>query len=363
MKRAVLFIFVLLAGSCGNEASESTTGKSGVEVLLAQTIEELTAEADFSGVVLVANRGKLLFRQSFDPSGINREVPVTTDSKFAIASMTKSFTAVLTLQLVEEGRLSLDDTIATYLPDYSADYADRVTVRQLLQNRSGIPHYVSIPGWFDNAFKKTLTQQSLLDMAASLPLEFEPGSDYLYSNVNFYLLGLIIEKVSGKPYEAVLSEHIIKPIGLSDTGQIYEADPIPGLVKDYLRNDDGSYEPIPVLNPMLFRATASQYSTADDLYHWSTALMEDELLSAESEAVMLDPDTPMGWTVGEWPIEDGATMPFYTYNGELIGYTSMLTQFPDRKGTIIILNNNNAGYSQLSRMTMEIASLLYGGIE
>tara|TARA_R110001599_G_scaffold45693_1_gene134957 strand:+ start:250 stop:1341 length:1092 start_codon:yes stop_codon:yes gene_type:complete len=363
MKYIGFFVCLLAAASCAKGAAQTDSGETGQVALLEQAIEDATSEAGFSGVVLVADQGNLLFVKAFDPSGINQAVPVAEDSRFAIASMTKSFTAVLALRLVEQGRLSLEGSIKAYLPDYPADYADQVTIRQLLQNRSGIPHYVSIPGWFDNDFKRALTKESLLDVVSRLPLAFEPGSDYLYSNVNYYLLGLILEKVTGEPYETVLSDSILQPVGLSDTGQIYEEAPIPGLVDNYLRNDDGTYEPIPVVNPKLFRATASQYATASDLYRWSDALMGDALLSEESKSVMWAPEAPMAWTVSNWPTKEGEDMPFHTYNGELIGYTSMLTQFPDTAGTIIILNNNNAGYGQLSGMTVEIASHLYGSAE
>ena len=363
MRRIFLFMCLLFAAGCAKDSVGAGGDEAMQAVPLAQLIGDLAAGADFSGVVLVAEKGEPLFLEAFDPPGLNEGVPVSTGSGFAIASMTKSFTAVLVLQLVEEGRLSLDDTIVTHLPSYKADYAGRVTVRQMLQNRSGIPHYISIPGWFDNDFKRGLTQESLLETVSDLPLAFEPGSDYLYSNTNYYLLGLIIEAVTGKPYEAVLSERIIDPVGLSDTGQIYEPAPIPGLVNDYLREGDGTYHPVPVVNPILFRATASQYSTARGLLRWSDALMEDDLLSMQSKAAMLAPEAPMAWTVGSWPVEEGGTMPFYTYNGQLIGYTSMLTQFPEVGGTIILLNNNNAGYDRLSGMTVAIAARLYGGAE
>ena len=100
------------------------------------------------------------------------------------------------MQLVEEGKLSLDDTLEQHLPDYDVDYSDRVTIRHLLQNRSGIPHTISIPGWFDNDFKSSLTDDAYLEAMAALPLSFEPDADYLYSNINYYLLGLIIDKVA-----------------------------------------------------------------------------------------------------------------------------------------------------------------------
>lgn len=364
MKQILVALSLLLASACASAPVEPEPAPAPSLQLpeLAPIVDAWAAEAEFSGVVMVADQGAPVLLQAYDPADLNREVPVGTDTKFAIASMTKSFTALLVLQLAEEGKVSLDDTIADWLPGYAADYAQVVTIRQMLQNRSGIPHYISIPGWFDNDVKRAFTGDSLLSAASQLPLAFEPGADYLYSNVNYYLLGRVIERATGRPYEAVLSERVLAPLGLSQTGQIYEAAPIPGLAANYLRNEDTTFEQIPVVNPALFQATASQYSTASDILIWSEALMGTDLLSDEGKAILLDPDTPMAWTVGAWPTEDGATMPLHTYNGQLIGYTSMLTQFPDRKGTIIILNNNNAGYEALSALTVEIAAQLYGGM-
>ncbi len=352
---------VLLVASCSDRAvSQDHAETKSQNEGLHEAVSRFASDNAFSGVILVANQERVLLERAFDQPGINQEVAIKPSTKFAIASMTKSFTAVLTLQLVEADRLSLDDVLKTHLPEYSADYSDQVTVRQLLQNRSGIPHYVDMPGWFDNDYKRSLTKETLLEAVAVLPLKFEPGTDYYYSNMNFYLLGLIIEKVTGDPYETLLKNRILAPLELNSTGQIYEAAPIEKLVQNYLREDDGSLTMIPVTNPILFRATASMYSTSQDLFKWSAALRDETLLTNESKAILFDREAPLAWKVGAIPLDESTLLQVITYNGELLGFTSMITLISGQNGIIIILNNNNAGYAALSTITFEIASQLYG---
>ena len=355
---AVVTSFHLI--SCGEVSDRSSVSapdaapSAGLEAVIDGAIKE----SNFSGVMLVADHGDVIFKKTYDPEGLNVAAAIEIDSKFAIASLTKTFSATLILILQEEGDLSLDDTIADHLPGFNAAYANDVTVRQLLQNRSGIPHYIDIDGWFDNDWKREQSRDSFLQEIASLQLTFEPGSDYLYSNSNYYILGLIAERTTGKPYETLLAESILTPLGLEDTGQLYETD-IDGLTQNLLSNDSGDYDEIPIVNPALMRATASQYSTARDLLDWSNALMGDGLLSAQSKTIMLDPEAPMAWTVGAAPISGNDPVQLHTYNGRLIGYTSMLTQFPSRESTIIILSNNGTDYETLSSLTLIIASELY----
>ncbi|NOX71053.1 MAG: serine hydrolase [Gammaproteobacteria bacterium] len=358
---AWILAFTLLAASCSDQTvPQHRADTKPQNERLHDAVSRLASDNAFSGVILVADQGQILLQRAFDHSGINQALAIEPDTKFAIASLTKSFTAVLALQVIESGLLSLDDVLQTQLPEYSASYSDQVTIRQLLQNRSGIPHYIDIPGWFDNDYKKSLTQETLLEAVAALPLKFKPGTNYHYSNMNFYLLGLIVEKVTGVSYEDGLKNRILAPLDLNSTGQIYESGLIENLAQNYLREDDGSLSPIPVTNPILFRATASQYSTSRDLYRWSTALRDETLLTNESKAILYDREAPMAWTVGAVSLDGDALLQVITYNGELIGYTSMITLLPDQNGVVIILNNNNAGYDALSTMTIEIASQLYG---
>ena len=361
VKKAVLIALAFAAAalaSCAKPESVRPEGAAPEDMSLEEIVSALADEADLSGVVLVASGEDIVLERAYTPATLQGAAPVGTDSRFAIASMTKSFTAVLALRLVDAGELSLDDTLAARLPEYAADYADRVTVRHLLQNRSGIAHYIDLPGWFDNDVKRSLTPDALLRALAALPLKFEPGTEYLYSNANYYLLGLMIEKAAGAPYEAVLAAHILEPLALNDTGQIYEA-AAATLTPAFRREENGAYAPASIVNPALFRATGSQFSTARDLHAWSRAVARGDLLSTDSMAVMLAPDAPMAWTVGALSLRDGAAVEFYGYNGELNGYTSMIKLFPEHDGVVVILNNNNAGYDALLAMTRAIASTLY----
>ncbi|MEM7054171.1 MAG: serine hydrolase domain-containing protein [Pseudomonadota bacterium] len=341
-------------------ADQATTQPEIPQSALQELVSTRLAAANFSGVVLVADNDKIILEQAhYSPSLTEGDV-IEPNSRFAIASMTKSFTTILVLELAEQGLLSLDDTLKAHLADYPADYAERITIRQLLQNRSGIPHYVDLPGWFDTEYKQSLSLEGLVSAIASLPLKFEPGSDYLYSSANCFLLGLIIEAVTGKSYEAVLSETILTPLELNDTGQIYAEAIEPAVVQNFLQEEDNAYVHIPIINPKLHRATASMYSTASDLFRWHQALWDDTLLSSDSQAEMFDRSGPMGWDVLAAPLENGETLPIQTYNGEMAGYTSMITRFPDRRGVVIILNNNNSGYNTLAILTLDIAAKLYG---
>lgn len=356
---SLFFSFLLV--TCTDQAS----AKQPLPVIQAEApdlesqVSAMVDENRFTGVVLAVRGDQTILERHYSLEDPAHPISINPDSRFAIGSITKTFTAVLTLQLIESGKLGLDDTLQTHLPSYTADYSERITIRHLLQNRSGIPHYIDLPGWFDNDYKRTLTQDVLLSAIAALPLKFEPGSDYLYSNANYYLLGLIIEKIEGAPYDRALENRILSPLGLDDTGQIYEPPPITGLVQNYLRENDGSLKSIPIVNPQVFRATGSQYSNANDLLRWAASFQAETLLTAESKALMLAPDAPMAWDVLEAPINDGETMQLITYNGELAGYTSIITLFPEHDGIIIILNNNNAGYAALATMTLAIASQMF----
>lgn len=315
---------------------------------------------NFSGVILVADQNEIIFEQAFNQASLGDSYRVDLDSQFPVASITKSFTAILVLQFAERDLLDLDDPIAVHLPQFAAPYAERVTVRDLLQNRSGLPNYTELPGWFDASYKRSLSPDVLLSEIASLPLKFEPGADYLYSNANFYLLGRIVEEVAEKPYATILSDNILVPLDLQQTGQIFGAQKSSSIAKNAVREDGGSYTHLPIINPRIFNATASISTTARDLFRWQASLRDDTLLQAEMKSLLFDPNRPMGWTVGEVPISAAEELLIQTYNGELLGYTSMVTRFPEHDGAVIILNNNNAGYDVLAELTIKIATELYG---
>ncbi|MEO0425630.1 MAG: serine hydrolase domain-containing protein [Pseudomonadota bacterium] len=352
----LIITFLALASSYAEERSPASTAEPYAP--LVEHLSALVREQNLSGVVLITTDGQPVYEQAFNLDPLRAHYEIRTDTAFTIASITKSFTATLVLDQVSLGRLALDKPISAYLPTFDASYADAVSVRQLLQNRSGIPHYTDIPGWFDPAVKGKFTPESFLAQIASLALKFPPGEDYYYSNANYYLLGLILEAATGERYEALLEERILEPLGLEHTGQIYLAE-ANTVAPTYLRDGD-AYERIQLHNTVLFRATASQYATAADLATFGNALVTGSLLNDEMLDVLLDEDHPMGFTVSATPVAD-VEVKVITYNGELAGTTTMLTMFP--QGTVVILSNNNTPYATLVRLTLDIAELALSGTE
>ena len=324
----------------------------------ADALAELLDELEFSGTLLVAKGGDTLLREAVNSAPIDDVQVVQTDTRFAIASMTKSFTAALVLKLVDEGKFDLDQTLGELLPDFDVAYSDEVTLRHLLQNRSGIPHYIDIPGWFETDVKRAFTDESFMETLQGLELKFPPGRDYLYSNVNYYLLALIIDRYAGMPYEAYLHVQILDPLGMFATSQLYQQ--TDGLAVNYLRSGDGSYEIIPIVNPVLFRGTASMLSTLDDLQAWGQAVIDGEVYSEAAQREAFNADTPMAWELGTLPLSEEQAVDVVYYNGRLIGYLSLIMLVPEEDGVIVILNNNTVGYENMIGLAATLAAQNFG---
>jgi len=363
MKQSLIAALAAALLACGCTAERPTPDTPAAthraEAANTDALSTLLDELAFSGTLLVSKGDDILLREAVNASPIADAVDVTPETRFPIASMTKSFTAALVLKLVDEGKLGLDQTLAELLPEFDVPYAGEVTLRQLLQNRSGIPHYIDIPGWFDNDVKRAFTDASFMEALEGLDLKFAPGSDYLYSNVNYYLLALIIDRYSGMDYETCLQTQILGPLGMTATGQLYRD--TDGLAVNYLKNDDRTYEAIPVVNPVLFRGTASMVSTADDLNAWGHAVIDGEIYSDAAAAEAFNADTPMAWSVADLPVTDDQSVGVTYYNGRLIGYLSLIMLVPEENGVIVILNNNTAGYENMIGLAATLAAEHFGG--
>src|SRR5215813_15314180 len=172
----------------------------------------------FNGAVLVADEGKVVYQKGVGLANMEWEIPNAPDTKFRLGSITKQFTATLIMQLVEQGKIKLDGKLSDYLPDYRKDTGEKVTIHHLLTHTSGVPSYTSQPGFFENVSRNPYKVDEFVKKYASGNLEFEPGSKYTYNNSGYFLLGAIIEHVTGKPYEQVLKENIFDPAGMKNTG-------------------------------------------------------------------------------------------------------------------------------------------------
>ncbi len=253
----------------------------------------------FNGTALVAENGKIIYKSAFGMANMEWAIPNTPDTKFRLASITKQFTAALTLQLVEQGKLKIDGKITDYLPDYRKDVGDKVTIHHLLTHTSGIPSYTSQPGFFENVSRNPYKVADFVKKYTSGELEFEPGSKYSYNNSGYFLLGAIIEKVTGKTYEQALKEYILDPAGMKNSGYDRHDTLISKRAAAYAKTENG-YNNAAYLDMSIPYAAGSLYSTVDDLYLWDQALYADKLLSAASKELMYKPfldNYAYGWNV------------------------------------------------------------------
>ena len=198
------------------------TANSSFAQQTATQIDELMKKyydyGQFNGAILVAEKGKVVYAKGLGLANMEWSMPNQPDTKFRIGSITKQFTATLILQLVEEGKLKLDGKITDYLTDYRKDTGDRVTIHHLLNHTSGIPSYTSRPDFRTAIMRNPYKITDFVKQLTSGDLEFEPGSKFSYNNSGYVLLGAIIEKVTGKSYETVLTERILKPLGMTNSG-------------------------------------------------------------------------------------------------------------------------------------------------
>ena len=330
----------------------------------AAKIDELMAQYhknnQFNGTVLVAEGGKVIYKKGFGFANIEWELPNTPDTRFRIGSITKQFTATLILQLVEQGKIKLDSKLTDYLTDYRKDTGDRVTVHHLLNHTSGIPSYTSRPGFFQEVSRDPYSVADFVKKHASGDLEFEPGAKFVYNNSGYFLLGAIIEKVTGKPYDQVLKENILDPLGMKDTGYDRHDTIIKKRASGYQKNPRGIIN-APYLDMSLPYAAGSLYSTVEDLYIWDQALYTDKLISAKSKELMYTPalqNYAYGWIVRKVPMgENNGTKTVIAHGGGINGFNTVITRLVDDKHLIVLLNNT--GGARLDEMDRAIRNILY----
>ena len=227
----------------------------------------------FSGSVLVAINDSIVFNRGYGYANYEWNEPNTSDTKFNIGSITKQFTTVMILQLEQEGKLKQDDFISKYLPDYRKDIGGKVTINHLLRHTSGIPCYLRdykrkpeddllFPFPDGNQF----TKEYLITNYMSGDLLFEPGTEYRYSNTNFYLLNLIMEKITGKTYKENLQERILDPLGMKNSGLLDNFTVIDQLADGYVNTPTGIIKPRIAVIPMHYRTETAKFlpNTVDD---------------------------------------------------------------------------------------------------
>ena len=345
-----LLIVILQSGAFAQQTAKTKAAR----------IDEVMSLANkyrlFNGAVLVAENGKVIYKKGVGLANMEWNIPNTPETKFRLGSITKQFTATLILQLVDQGKIKLDGKISDYLPDYRKDIGEKVTVHQLLNHTSGIPSYTGQPGFFQEVSRNPFKVDDFVKKYASKDLEFEPGSKFSYNNSGYFLLGAIIEKVTGKSYEQALKENVFEPLGMKNSGYDHFNTLIEKRATGYQKTPNG-YNNAPYLDMSIPYAAGSLYSTVEDLYLWDQALYTDRVLPEQTRQVMFKPhlsNYAYGWSVRNARFD--AKIPVITHNGGINGFSTTIIRFPAEKHLIVMLDNSGQGLDGLSE---ELAKILY----
>jgi len=316
---------------------------------LSTFVERDARQRGLSGIVLIRRDGGKTILRSFGLADRAFAVPVRSDTRFRVASITKLFTATMVMMLAEEGKLALDQPVKRYLPNLQGG-AREVTVRQLLNHTSGIAQYDRVAS-LEQAltegvpnYQRPMTADAMLRACCAGPLVAKPGSQFDYNNADYLLLGRIIERLDERPFETALKERVLRPLDLRDSGIARHAEIIERLAPTYfLRPDTKRW-----MNdlPMYFEnsdAAGAMYSTPQDVARFAEALFGERLLKAASLQQMLVPGRD-DYGFGLWSYSfkrGGRSRRVAKRPGSIMGANAVLYRLLDERVTIIILANSN----------------------
>jgi CubicO group peptidase (beta-lactamase class C family) len=333
---------------------------------LNRLLEEYNKLNKFNGTVLVAKGGKVLLKRGLGYASLEWKIPNNPETKLGIGSITKTFTAVLIMQLVDEGRLSLRTKLSEALPWYRKDVGDKVTIRHLLNHTSGIPNYFTLFGGAVGFAKgigiDPVNKEEFARKYCQGDLEFEPGSKWAYNNSGYFLLGLIVERYAAAPYHVVLQKKVFDKTGMTRSGDLApdQRTIVEGMASGYVKSEKGLQKEN-FWNLSTSFAAGSMYSTVEDLLHFDQALYGSLLVSDESKKEMFTPGANSwgcGWELRQAPVGyNNQTLAIQTHEGFLFSWHSRIYRIPQDMVTVIILSNT--GDSPLEQMFKGVTDVLY----
>jgi CubicO group peptidase (beta-lactamase class C family) len=322
---------------------------------LEKYMKRYTTFTDFGGAALVMKGDKVLLRKAYGLADREWGVANTVDTRFRIASISKPFTAVAILKLVEQNKLSLDDTLEKFLPGFQG--GDKITVHMLLTHRSGLPRGHDM----DVATEMTMTKEKALEIISKKPLAYEPGTKTGYSNTGYLLLSYIIEKVTGESFESFMQKSVFQPAGLKNTG-IYDPEIIvPKLARHYRPENaapGARVEKEFFANYAMFQGHGNLYSTVDDLARFMTELRRGTtLLSEASRTKMFTKhyeDGEWGYGIDLTPLVKHKTL---SHGGSFNGAIGVAAVFPEDDVTVVLLSNSRG---QANGLAQALAAITFG---
>lgn len=293
--------------------------------------------------VLIAKNDKVIYRKAFGMANLELNVPMKSENVLQLASITKQFTSVAILILMEQGKLSLQDKLSKYISDYPR--GNEITLHHLLNHTSGIKSYTNIHE-FRAKMRLDLSPEEIITNFKNVPLEFNPGEKYAYSNSGYVLLGHIIEKLSGISYEDFIQKNIFDKLSMNNSyyGNSYKV--IPNRANGY-QLYEGNYENAEYMSSTIPYAAGSLMSTVDDMFLWNKAIRNNTLISEKSKQMAFTNYTLSNGKLSDygygWHINELAGMTTLEHTGGINGFTTSGIYVPDSNIYAIVLTNRNDG--------------------
>ncbi len=301
------------------------------------TVDSLAYREITSGLVPsleigIERRGRMVFDRAYGARSLAPSVAADPATDYQIASLTKAFTAAAILLLVQDGKISLDNPLSRYVPEYPA--ASYITLREMLNMVSGIP---SDPNDGFTTLYGSIDHEGVVRRLAQFPLDFTPGSQFEYANANYYLLGLVIERISGVTYPEFITSRLLKPLGLAHTAYLTDSsDPDTAAGYFHNGNPNGPFQPHPSWSADYLFSMGGLVSNAPDLLRWDESLRTPGLLNAASLAAMFTPPrSPDSTYAMGWFIDPGGTR---YHDGESGGFNAAQALFSDGYDVVILGN-------------------------
>ncbi|WP_024770333.1 serine hydrolase [Aquimarina macrocephali] len=363
---SIVVVSILFFTACVTDR-KSDTPKTKEKATLNQLLEEkinLYYPSDGAGaVVLIRKGGRTLLKKAFGNINIEHKVEAQTDMKFRIASITKQFTAVCILMLEEQGKLSLDNDIREYIPEYKQSHDNKITIRQLLGHTAGIPEYTEVEPSYDHHGTDRVTMDTIVNVINTVSLDFKPGTAWKYSNSGYVLLGKIVENVSKQEFRTYVQEHIFDVLDMKQSSfyDFYEI--VPQLSKGY---EVAEEEPHKIVHAKAVKpgtlADGGIISTIDDITIWYDALKNNTLISEKQKqnaftSQSLHDDRKTKYGLGWWT----TTLGKYTtveHGGNVHGTECYSLWVFEEDLQIIVLSNLNR--SSPGALTVQLASDVLG---
>lgn len=325
--------------------------KPGISAEIDDYIKAYESKGWFSGSALVAKSGEILLDKGYGMANYELGVLNTSDTRFHLGSVTKQFTAMAVMQLQEKGKLSTEDNLAKYIPDYPN--GKKITIHQLLTHTSGIPDYINDDKTFEDISRLYHPLDYIIGRFKNKPLEFQPGTKYDYSNSGYVLLCYIIESVSKMKYQDYLSTYIFKLLGMNNTGY----DDLKPLVKKRAQGYtiiDGKLYNVEYFDRSNLEGADGLFSTTGDLYKWDRALYTDKLVTKETLNKIFTPYPPAKKYGYGW-VTDGVKM---YHTGRMDGFYTCISR--DIKNDYVIILLSNLQQAPVVNMNNDLEAILSG---